>query len=160
MNRTIGLASFSALLLFQAPLAPGQPPPAQRQPQPAPAARPATNQSSETNPNSPANPQRYLRRSIVHHYPYPYPGYYHNDDTAGFRNPGSQGRFLEYYPPGDRFQQNNDPVKVAQFDTGWGNRQEQLQSLQIGVQRDNAIMGQIESFAMPRVGVGFFGGFY
>ena len=25
------------------------------------------------------------RRSIVHHYQYPYPGYYHNDDSAGER---------------------------------------------------------------------------
>ena len=32
--------------------------------------------------------QPHRRRSIVHHYPYPYPGAYHNDDTAGFRNPG------------------------------------------------------------------------
>ena len=34
-------------------------------------------------------PQR--RRSIVHHYPYPYPGAYNNDETAGFRNPGGVG---------------------------------------------------------------------
>ena len=66
-------------------------------------------------------PQMYYpqqRRSIVHHYPYPYPGYYHNDDTAGFRNPGGVGRHAEYYPPGDQFQTQGDPVRVARFGVG------------------------------------------
>jgi hypothetical protein len=100
------------------------------------------------------------RRSVVHHYPYPYPDYYHGDQTAGFRNPGGVGRYLEYYPAGNQFQESNDPVRVAHFDTGFGNRQEQLQSLQVGVQRDNAIMNHIDRMARPAFGVGFFGGFY
>jgi len=67
------------------------------------------------------------RRSIVHHYPYPYPGAYYNDDTAGFRNPGNVGRHAEYYLPGDRFQVEQDPVRVAQFNKGgYPSRSEQL----------------------------------
>ncbi len=61
------------------------------------------------------------RKSIVHHYPYPYPAYYHGDLTAGYRNPGGVGRYAEYYPPGDRFQvADQDPVRVASFDRGGG----------------------------------------
>jgi hypothetical protein len=127
-------------------------------PPPAPAPSPPATARATAAPGQ--APQRYLRRSIVHHYPYPYPEYYHDDSTAGFRNPGGQGRYLEYYPPGNHFQEENDPVRPAQFDTGFGNRQEQLQSLQIGVQRDNAIMQHIDNYARPAFGVGYFGGFY
>lgn len=100
------------------------------------------------------------RKSIVHHYPYPYPSYYHGDQSAGYRNPGHQGRYLEYYPPGNQFQENNDPVRPAQFDTGFGNRSEQLASQQVGIARYNSIQGHIDSYARPMMGVGFFGGFY
>ena len=99
------------------------------------------------------------RRSIVHHYPHPYPEYYHGDQTAGFRNPGGVGRYIEYYPPGDKFQENNDPVQAARFDTGFGNRSEQIQAQQVGIQRENAIMNNIDRMAAPRLGVGYFGGF-
>src|SRR4051794_40854433 len=64
---------------------------------------------------APTEAPRY-RRSVVHHNPYPYPNYYHNDETAGFRSPGGTGRYREYYPPGDQFQLNTterDPVQVA-----------------------------------------------
>ena len=100
------------------------------------------------------------RKSIVHHYPYPYPGYYHGDQTAGYRNPGSQGRYLEYYPPGNQFQENKDPVRPARFDQGFGNRSEQLASQQVGIARYNSIQGHIDNYARPMMGVGFFGGFY
>lgn len=100
------------------------------------------------------------RKSIVHHYPYPYASYYHGDQSAGYRNPGNQGRFLEYYPPGNQFQENNDPVRPAHFDTGFGNRSEQLASQQVGIARYNSIQGHIDSYARPMMGVGFFGGFY
>ena len=51
-------------------------------------------------------------------------------------------------------------MRVAKFDTGYGNRQEQLQSLQVGVARENAIMNNINTYARPAFGVGYFGGFY
>ena len=139
-------------MLAVAPIATGQTP---SPPKPGPGdAGPATPAPAARSVN------RSPRRSIVHHYPYPYPEYYHGDQTAGFRNPGGQGRFLEYYPAGNKFQENNDPVRVAKFDTGFGNRQEQLQSIQIGVSRENAIMNHIDSYARPSFGVGYFGGFY
>jgi len=109
-------------------------------------------------------PQR--RRSIVQHYAYPYPGYYHNDDTAGFRNPGGVGRHAEYYPAGDRFQVENDPVRAAKFDQGGGapDRSEQLAAQQIGIQRNNSLQQHIDNYARPSFGYGFgvggFGGFW
>ncbi len=120
-----------------------------------PTAQPA--QSNDAQPKA-----RIQRRSIVQHYPLPYPEYYHGDSSAGFRNPGQVGRYTEYYPPGNQFQEQGDPVRVAKFDQGGGapNRAEQLQALQIGVQRDNSIMNNINSYARPSFGVGFFGGFY
>ncbi len=71
---------------------------------------------------SPSNssPTPTARRSIVQHYPLPYPEYYHGDQSAGFRNPGNVGRYAEYYPPGNQFQVQRDPVRVANFDRGGG----------------------------------------
>jgi hypothetical protein len=110
-------------------------------------------------------PQR--RRSIVHHYPYPYPSYYNNDETAGFRNPGGVGKYAEYYPPGNQFQvQGGDPVRVAQFGVGSGypSRGEQMQAQQIGISRYNSIQNHIDNYARPCFGFGFgaggFGGFW
>ncbi|AGA26943.1 hypothetical protein Sinac_2641 [Singulisphaera acidiphila DSM 18658] len=106
------------------------------------------------------------RRSIVHHYPYPYPNYYTNDRSAGFRNPGGVGRFSEYYPPGGQFQVNPgvDPVRVATFDRGGGpTLADQRAAQQIGIQRDAVMQRHIDNFARPYFGygygVGFFGGF-
>ncbi|HMB08110.1 MAG TPA: hypothetical protein VKP69_30815 [Isosphaeraceae bacterium] len=107
------------------------------------------------------------RRSIVHHYPYPYPSFYDTDATAGFRNPGGTGRYLEYYPPGNQFQidQARDPVKVATFGQGGiPDRADQLAAQQIGIQRYNAIQNHIDNYARPYwgygFGVGYFGGFF
>jgi hypothetical protein len=108
-------------------------------------------------------PQR--RRSIVHHYPYPYPGAYNEDETAGFRNPGGVGRHAEYYLPGDRFQVEQDPVRVARFNEGgYPSRSEQLAAQQVGISRYNSIQRHIDNYAMPHYGYGFgmggFGGFW
>ena len=105
------------------------------------------------------------RRSIVHHYPYPYPGYYHNDDSAGFRNPGGVGRYAEYYPPGDRFQVQGDPVRVAQFGVGgYPSQADQRAAQQLGISRNNSLQQHIDNYAMPHYGYGFgmggFGGFW
>jgi hypothetical protein len=126
--------------------------------QPAPA--PGVQAKGNAAPTKDVVRPKYARKSIVHHYPYPYPDYYHGDQTAGFRNPGGVGRFIEYYPPGNQFQENGDPVRAASFDTGFGNRSEQLQSLQVGVQRENAIMNHIDRMAAPSLGIGYFGGYY
>src|SRR4051812_22892552 len=108
------------------------------------------------------------RRSIVHHNPYPYPNYYHGDETAGFRNPGGTGRYREYYPPGNQFQlnQERDPVQVAKFDQGGGapDRAEQLQAEALGIAKYNSIQQHIDNYSRPYMGyglgVGGFGGFY
>ena len=110
---------------------------------------------------APASPRR---RSIVHHYPYPYPGYYHGDQTAGYRNPSRVGRYAEYYPPGNQFQVEQDPVRVAKFDSGGGpNWDEQRAAQQVGIQRYNSIQQSIDNYARPYYGygfgVGYFGGF-
>ncbi len=138
-----GAGTAAVLAQAPAPAPPGNPP-AGGPPQPA-----------ATTPSRPA------RKSIVHHYPYPYPSYYHGDDRAGYRNPGHQGRYLENYPPGNQFQENNDPVRPARFDQGGGpNRAEQLAAQQVGIARYNSIQGHIDTLARPTVGVGYFGGFY
>jgi len=138
----------------------------------APAANQAPSQRAQTAyPGVPdhVHPQAYQpqrRRSIVHHYPYPYPGYYNNDETAGFRNPGGVGKFAEYYPPGNQFQVQGDPVRVAQFGVGGGypSRAEQMAAQQIGISRYNSIQSHIDNYAMPHYGYGFgvggFGGFW
>jgi hypothetical protein len=123
---------------------------------------PTATQNTQRQPAQPAAP---TRKSIVHHYPYPYPGYYHGDQTAGFRNPGGTGRYLEYYPAGNQFQVNTerDQVKVATFGGGgMPDRNEQLAAQQIGIQRYNAIQGHIDRMAQPYMGfgVGYFGGAY
>src|SRR5437870_3062606 len=101
MHRVAAALVLSGAVL---PFADAQAPPGT--PLQRPGVRPQAAQST-----APAQP-RIRRRSIVHHYPYPYPEFYHGDQTAGFRNPGGTGRYLEYYPPGDQFQNANgrDPV--------------------------------------------------
>src|SRR5262249_54022213 len=94
-----------------------------------------------------------FRRSVVHHNPYPYPNYYENDATAGFRNPGGVGRFREYYPAGNQFQlgRERDPTVVAKFDQGGGapDRAEQLQAEALGIAKYNSIQGHIGNYARP-----------
>ncbi|APW63345.1 hypothetical protein [Paludisphaera borealis] len=159
-----------AAALWAAPAAFGQtaPPP----PPPIAGESPLASTGTTKNPNvypSYVRPQAHYqqhRRSVVQHYPYPYPGYYHGDETAGFRNPSGAGRYAEYYPAGDRFQVENDPVRTARFDQGGGapDRSEQLAAEQIGIQRGNSIQGHIDNYARPAFGYGFgvggFGGFW
>ncbi len=139
------------------------PAPAEGQ-KPADGQKPAEGQKPANSPAAVAaeRQQSYRRRSIVHHYPYPYPEYYHGDQTAGFRNPGGSGRYLEYYPAGNQLQQGGDPVKPARFDQGGGapDRAEQIAAQQLGVQKENAIMNHIDNYARPSYGYGFGAGFF
>jgi hypothetical protein len=152
------------------------PPPSRGQEPASPSAAPVANATAATNQPTRSvgtvpdyvrpqahRPQR--RRSIIHHYPYPYPGAYYSDETAGFRNPGGVGRYAEYYPPGDRFQVEGDPVRVAQFGVGgYPSQAEQRAAQQVGISRYNSIQGHIDNYAMPHYGYGFgmggFGGFW
>jgi hypothetical protein len=156
----------SALLVTAAvgPFAYAQAPPAAKRPPARPQVVPSRPATTKTAPRvAQGRPQR---RSIVHHYPYPYPSYYNNDRTGGFRNPGGVGRYREYYPPGDPIltQPAQDPVRVATFGRGGGpTLADQRAAQQIGIQRENAIMNHIDSYARPYYGygygVGYFGGF-
>ncbi len=149
----------AAALLLTGAVAPGveaQAPPTPASPYSAPAPR-------RIAPTAAPN----FRRSVVHHNPYPYPNYYENDETAGFRNPGGVGRFREYYPAGNQFQlgRERDPIVVAKFDQGGGapDRAEQLQAEALGIAKYNSIQGSIDNYARPSFGYGFgvggFGGF-
>jgi hypothetical protein len=161
-------ARFASALVVSAgvaTLALAQAPPATR---PAPARPQVAPKQAATAPTAVTRTQnKTQRKSIVHHYPYPYPGYYYNDRTGGFRNPGGLGRYAEYYPPGDRFQSETgtDPVRVASFDRGSGypSLDQQRAAQQIGIQRESVIMNHIDNYARPYYGggygVGFFGGF-
>jgi hypothetical protein len=123
-------------------------------------------QPQATSPELKVAPYPYAvtpRRSIVHTNPFPYPGYYRDDSTGGYRNPGGVGRYAEYYPPGNQFQ--IDPSQIshtASFDTAAGvpDRAEQLAAQQVGIARANSLQSHIDSYARPYfgLGVGYFGG--
>ena len=76
------------------------------------------------------------------------------------------GKFAEYYPPGNQFQVQGDPVRVAQFGVGGGypSRAEQRDAQRIGISRYNSIQNHIDNYARPSFGYGFgvggFGGFW
>ena len=120
-------------------------------------------QPSAKAPTAPAPVRRrpaYMRQpSSVHQNPYPYPGYYQNDRSFGYRNPGGVGRYEEYYPPGDQFQsdQGRDPVQVATFNGGSGveSLNQQIAAQQLGVQKYNSIQSSIDRYARPAYGYGF-----
>ena len=127
-----------------APLATAQVPPAPRSPAPAaPQVAPAVpRQPAQAGPSAPSPSSRpTYRRSVVHR------------------------RYLEYYPPGNEFQVERDPVRVARFDQGGGpNWDEQRAAQQVGIQRYNSIQQSIDSYAHPYgygygFGFGAFGGF-
>lgn len=153
-----------AMARGQEPASPGTAP-ASQDDGPQTASAPAARYGVTPDYVKPQAHQPHRRRSIVHHYPYPYPGAYYNDDTAGFRNPGNVGRHAEYYLPGDRFQVERDPVRVARFNQGgYPSRSEQLAAERVGISRYNSIQQHIDNYAMPRFGYGFgyggFGGFW
>jgi hypothetical protein len=106
------------------------------------------------------------RRSVVQHYAYPYPAYYHGDAGAGFRDPESRGRYAEFYTPEDTSTRGHDPTQVASFarSNGAPDRAEQISAYNAGTQRYNAIQRHIDSYARPYfgygMGVGGFGGFW
>ncbi len=79
---------------------------------------------------------------------------YGNTSGWGWRNPGGVGRFKEYYPPGNQFQNPGSPVEQAHFDEGpvSTRRSMQLQSQQVGIAKYNAIQGHIDRYGMPRMG--------
>jgi hypothetical protein len=82
------------------------------------------------------------------------------NDTYGFRNPGGVGRAPEFYPPGDRFQNDSPRHITAQIGNGGQpDRMEQLYAQQVGVMRYNALQSHIDRYGMP-FGYGYGFGMY
>lgn len=126
---------------------------------PADGAGPATSQPAA--PRREATPRRYTssRRDA-----YPYSGYRTYDSSrSGYRNPGGVGRYSEYYPAGDRFQNTEvrNPVPVATFNGGSGvpTMEQQMAAQSLGVQKYNSIQQSIDRYAQPYYGFGFGFGF-
>jgi hypothetical protein len=103
------------------------------------------------------------RSSTVRRSPY-HRSYYDDASRSGFRNPGGVGRYEEYYPAGNRFQneyaRSAAPI-VPTFNgsSGVPTFQDQIAAQQLGVQKYNAIQQSIDRYAQPYYGFGFFGGF-
>lgn len=143
-----------------APPRTGQRPAAQR-----PATRPQTQNRTVYRPTqyqygyppsmygSPDYPTHPGYRSILRQPP-PYPA---SEYSYGFRNPGGIGRYEEFYPPGDVFQNGGrDPVPIAGFNRGIPGRsqQEQAMAVQTGVSRYGVMQQHLDNFARP---LGFYG---
>ena len=80
-----------------------------------------------------------------------------SSSSFGFRNPGGVGRNAEFYPPGNNFNSGGtDPIGVAHFGGGPSStsRQSQLQSQQVGIQRQNEYDNRINALARPLGGFG------
>lgn len=78
----------------------------------------------------------------------------------GFRNPGGVGRRAEYYPPGDRFQ-NDSPRRVTARigNGGQPDRAEQLQAQAVGGANYGRLQSHIDRYGSPRFGFGYGFGF-
>ncbi len=84
------------------------------------------------------------------------------DNQWGVRNPGGVGRYLEYYPPGNQFQNPGPGVRVAQYELGppSTSRSMQLQSQAVGISRYSVLQRHIDAYGAPRIGFfGFWPGF-
>jgi hypothetical protein len=81
---------------------------------------------------------------------------YTDDMTWGYRNPGNVGRRAEYYPPGNRFQNEGAGPHVAYYDQGPAatQRYAQLQSEMVGIGRYRSVQSGINVYGRP-LGFGF-----
>jgi hypothetical protein len=83
-----------------------------------------------------------------------------SNESYGFRNPGGVGRSAEFYPPGDRFQNDSPRHITAQIGNGGQpDRLEQLQAEQVGVMRYNSLQSHIDRYGAP-FGYGYGFGMY
>jgi len=77
---------------------------------------------------------------------------------AGFRNPGGVGRYAEYYPPGNQFQNPQQPggqhVTARIGLGGVPDRAEQLAAYSAGTARYNALQTHIDRYGRPMNGFG------
>jgi hypothetical protein len=97
-------------------------------------------------------------QSILRHRTPSYP----SQMAFGFRNPGGVGRYEEFYPPGNVFQNGgHDPTPLARFDSGGPgyNIQEQAMATQVGTNRYHALQQHLDNFGRPIRFWGFGWGF-
>ena len=88
-------------------------------------------------------------QSVIRHNPWPYQPARGSSDY-GYRNPGGAGRSAEYYPPGDRFQNDSPRNITAQIGNGGQpDRQEQIQAFNAGTARYSALQSHIDRYAQP-----------
>ena len=143
--------------LAQAPRTPAIPP----APPPTPPGQVAGANAPIVDPYLPL----YTKRNVYRSRTAPYPEPRDPDNEYGFRNPGGIGRFSEYYPPGNQFQNGGrDPTRVAGFSQNIApgtSRADQLAAQQAGIARMNEQDNRINALARPLgFGYGFgFGGF-
>jgi hypothetical protein len=89
------------------------------------------------------------------------PRYSYNENNYGVRNPGGVGRYAEYYPPGDMFQNGgHDPTPRAGFDQNLpvGSIDQQAMATQVGTQKYSVMQQHLDNFSRP-LGFYGFGGF-
>ena len=108
-------------------------------------------------------PQR--RRSIVHHYPYPYPGATTPMRPPAFATRAASAGTPSTIRPATASRLREIPCAVAQFGVGgYPSQADQRAAQQVGISRYNSIQRHIDNYAMPRYGYGFgmggFGGFW
>ncbi len=102
--------------------------------------------ASQTSPPSYGNPDG-QPESILSHRPWPYD---RKPTTYGYRNPGGVGRVAEYYPPGNKFQNDSPKHITAQIGLGGQpGRSEQLASQQVGIARYNSLQSHIDRYGHP-----------
>ena len=78
----------------------------------------------------------------------------------GFRNPGGVGRRAEYYPPGDKFQNDSPPHITARIGNGGQpDRNEQLRAQAVGGMNAHYLQSHIDRYGSPRWGFGYGFGF-
>lgn len=112
------------------------------------AAQAPANNGRTTAARNPSAAPHSGHQSVLRHNPWPYAPAPNRD--FGFRNPGGVGRTAEYYPPGDRFQNDSPRVITAQIGNGGQpDRQEQIQAYNAGTARYNALQSHIDSYAHP-----------
>jgi len=87
---------------------------------------------------------------VLENNPWPYPSARAHNSDYGYRNPGGVGRKAEYYPPGDRFQNDSPRTITARIGNGGQpDRAEQIAAYNAGTFRYNAIQSHIDRYAHP-----------
>lgn len=71
-----------------------------------------------------------------------------SNQHPGFRNPGGVGRRAEYYPAGDKFQNESKPAVAATFD-GNHNRDQQTKAREVGIEQAQSLQAHIDNYGRP-----------